>query len=154
MSQNIDDSVETCLERIRLAWNAGDAHAYACEFTEDATYVIFLGEPLLGRQEIEKNHIDVLTKWRKGTRMAIKVISVRALGDDAASLLTVGGLGKSDSIAYDKLQTFTMVRREGRWMCAAFQNTKMNGRAKRLYNPDEGARIIRTLRGVIGRHRT
>ena len=61
------DTIEKCLERIRLAWNAGDAQAYAGEFAEDATYVIFLGEPLLGREEIERNHIDVLTKWRKGT---------------------------------------------------------------------------------------
>src|SRR5271165_5596205 len=139
VTQPDQDTVETCLDRIRLAWNAGDAHAYAREFTEDATYVIFLGEPLLGRQEIEKNHVDVLTKWQKGTRMAIKAIKIRPLGVDAAAVLTVGGLGKSDSIAYDKLQTFTFVRREGRWMCAAFQNTRMSGRAKRRYNLDDGA---------------
>jgi uncharacterized protein (TIGR02246 family) len=128
------DTIEKCLERIRLAWNAGDAQAYAREFAEDATYVIFLGEALLGREEIERNHIDVLTKWRKGTQMAIKAISVTSLGDDAASVLTIGGLGKGDSIPYDKLQTFTLVRRDGRWMCAAFQNNEMSRRAKRQYN--------------------
>ena len=66
--------------------------------------------------------------------MAIKAISMTSLSDDAASVLTIGGLGKGDSIPYDKLQTFTLVRRDGRWMCAAFQNTEMSRRAKRQYN--------------------
>jgi uncharacterized protein (TIGR02246 family) len=145
------DAIEECLERMRLAWNTGDAHAYAYEFTKDATYVIFLGDLLLGREEIEKNHIDVLTKWRKGTRMAIRAISMKALGPDAAIVLTAGDLGKSDAIAYDKLQTFTMVRRGGRWRCAAFQNTKMSRQAKRAYNSDNSAGIFQTLRGWIGR---
>jgi uncharacterized protein (TIGR02246 family) len=101
------DTIEKCLERIRLAWNAGDAHDHAEEFTEDATYVIFLVEPLLGREAIERNHIDVLTKWRKGTQMAIEAISMTSLSDDAASVLTIGGLGKGHNILYDKLQTFT-----------------------------------------------
>ena len=151
MAETTQDTVEKCLERIRLAWNAGDARAYAGEFTEDATYVIFLGEPLLGRREIERNHVDVLTKWQKGTRMAIKPISVRPIDADAASVLTVGGLGAGDGIAYDKLQTFTLVRHDGRWMCAAFQNTRMSRRAKRVYNPGGGTGILGTLRGWIGR---
>lgn len=140
------DTIEECLERIRLAWNAGDARAYAEAFTEDATYVIFLGEPLLGREAIERNHIDVLTKWRKGTQMAIKAISAKSLGGDVASILTIGGLGGDDNILYDKLQTFTFVRRDGRWMCAAFQNTEMSRRAKRQYNASYGDKTAR-LRG-------
>ncbi len=153
MTQPEPDTIEACLKRIRLAWNAGDAHAYASEFAEDATYVIYLGEPLLGRKEIETNHAEVLAKWRRGTRMAIKVIGVRELGADAASVLTVGGLGKGDVIRYDKLQTFTMVRRDGRWICAAFQNTKMSRRAERLYNPDSpnsASRVGRTWRALVG----
>src|SRR5208282_4643013 len=89
MTKPAQDTVENCLERIRLAWNAGDARAYANEFTEDATYVIFLGEALLGQKEIERNHVDVLTKWQKGTRMAIKPVSTKALGADAVAVLTV-----------------------------------------------------------------
>jgi hypothetical protein len=53
--------------------------------------------------------------------MKIKPISTKLVGANAAAVLTAGGLGKSDSIAYDKLQTFVMVRREGRWMCAHFR---------------------------------
>jgi uncharacterized protein (TIGR02246 family) len=63
-----DDTVEACLDRIRSAWDAGDAHAFVAEFTEDATYVIFLGEALTGRAEIEATHLDVLGKWQRGRR--------------------------------------------------------------------------------------
>ena len=129
-----DDTVEACLDRIRSAWDAGDARAYAAEFTEDASYVIFLGEAFLGRAEIEATHIDVLGKWQRGTKMAIKQLSVSALGEAAVSVLTVGGLGKGEPIRYDKIQTFTLVRRNGRWSCSAFQNTRMSARAEHTFN--------------------
>jgi uncharacterized protein (TIGR02246 family) len=130
-----EDTVEACLGRIKSAWDAGDAHAYAAEFTEDATYVIFLGEALFGRTEIEATHVDVLGKWQKGTKMAIKPLSVRRLGDNAVSVLTLGGLGSAEPVAYDKIQTFTLVRRKGRWACSAFQNTKMSPHAEATYDP-------------------
>jgi uncharacterized protein (TIGR02246 family) len=148
MTHSGPDTHEACLERIRSAWDAGDARAYAKEFTEDATYVIFLGDPLVGRDEIEKNHVDVLAKWQEGTRMAVRVISARRLDNDVASVLTVGGIGRSGPILYDKLQTFTFVRRDSRWMCAAFQNTRMSRRAERASNLAGGApRTWRLWRG-------
>ena len=128
------DTVEACLDRIRSAWDRGDARAYAAEFTEDATYVIFLGEVLRGRVEIESTHLDVLGKWQKGTKMAVRPLSVRALGDGVISVLTIGGLAHGEPIRFDKLQTFTFVRRDGRWMCSAFQNTKMSAREEGAFN--------------------
>jgi uncharacterized protein (TIGR02246 family) len=129
-----EDSIKNCLDRIQSAWNAGDARAFARSFTEDATYVIYLGEVLVGRGEIESNHVQVFTKWQKGTRMAIRTLRKTPLGEDSAVVLTAGGIGTGASIPCDKLQTFTMVRREGRWLCAAFQNTQMSAEAERLYN--------------------
>jgi len=130
-----EDTIEDCLERIRAAWDAGDARAFAASFAEDATYVIYLGEALIGRAEIEANHVDVFTKWRKGTRMAVKALRKTPLGEDAVVVLTAGGIGTGAPVSYDKLQTFTLVRRDGRWLCAAFHNTKINPEAERRYNP-------------------
>lgn len=130
-----EDTIEDCLDRIRAAWDAGDARAFAGSFTEDATYVIYLGEALIGRAEIEANHAGVFAKWQKGTRMAVRTLRKTPLGDGAAVVLTAGGIGTGASVPYDKFQTFTLVRREGRWLCAAFQNTTMSPRAGRRYNP-------------------
>jgi uncharacterized protein (TIGR02246 family) len=134
MPAHKNDSVEDCLERIRAAWNAGDVSRFADQFTEDATYVIYLGEVLGGRAEIERMHVDPLGR---GTRMEMKVLSIKFLADDIAVVLTVGGVGQGAVIPYEKVQTLTMVRRDDQWMCTAFQNTEMSSRAKPVYNPEQ-----------------
>jgi len=121
------------------AWDAGDAHAYAAKFTPDATYVIFLGEALMGPAEIERTHIDVFRRWQKGTKMAIKAVRVSLLGADVCSVLTVGGIGQGANPPYDKLQTFTLIRHGDSWLCAAFQNTAMNARAKTSFSQNSNA---------------
>lgn len=119
--------------RLRMAWDAGDAASYASFFTEDATYVIFLGEVLVGRAQIQKNHVDVFERWQKGSKMIVTPLSVRDLSPDVRIILTAGGVGVSTPIGYDKLQTFTLVRHEGNWQCAAFQNTSMSDQARHYY---------------------
>ncbi|HZU93887.1 MAG TPA: SgcJ/EcaC family oxidoreductase [Microbacterium sp.] len=118
--------IQRALDRIRAAWDAGDADAYAAQFTDDANYVIFAGLVSRGRSEIRADHVPVFEKWQRGTLMSMKVIDVRLLGDDAAVVLTEGGIGKRPPISHDKVQTFVFVREDERWLCAAFQNTKRN----------------------------
>jgi uncharacterized protein (TIGR02246 family) len=128
------DTVADFLARLTHAWNTADAAAYAREFTEDATYVIFLGDLLCGREEIETTHVDVLTKWQRDTTMGIEPVAVTMLDENTASVLTIGGIAATEPVDYDKFQTFTLVRRDGRWRCAAFQNTHMSDRAKACHN--------------------
>lgn len=120
------DSYESCLRRIKEAWNAGDARAYANEFAEDATYVTFLGVLMLGRAEIEAAHKDVFTRWRPGEKMAVNPLRACYLSDVVVSVLTVGGLGHNEPIRFDKFQTYIFALKHGRCLCAAFQNTKMS----------------------------
>jgi uncharacterized protein (TIGR02246 family) len=134
MRDGLRAAAEDFLDQLRTAWDAGDARAYAALFTEDASYVIFLGEAMVGRNEIERNHVDVFGRWQKGAKMAVKALGVRSLRADVCSFLTVGGIGVKSPIAYDKIQTFTLVRRGDRWLCAAFQNTTMSDRAKTAFN--------------------
>jgi uncharacterized protein (TIGR02246 family) len=124
---------EAFLNRVRDAWDAGDAEAYAALFAADASYVIFLGDALSGREEIRRTHHDVFTRWQKGTRMAIRPIDVRMVGADIAVAVTIGGIGTGDTIPFDKFQTYVLRRRDGRWECVAFQNTEMSDRAQRAY---------------------
>ena len=131
------DTIEAALARLSAAWDAGDAAAYAREFTDDATYVIYAGIVYEGRAAIERGHVPVFEKWQRGSRMRMRVRTVRHLGDDVAVVLTEGGIGKR-RIPVNKVQTFTMVRRDGRWRCAAFQNTKKNRlfiRMNRIFDP-------------------
>ncbi|NGO71101.1 SgcJ/EcaC family oxidoreductase [Streptomyces boncukensis] len=134
MAPNDQDTVEAYLDRLRSAWDAADAKAYGEQFAEDASYVIFMGDALFGRAEITSTHRDVFEKWQKGTRMAVKAIEVRDIDSDSVAVVTVGGIGKGKAIPYDKLQTFILRSREGRFECVAFQNTEMSRRTKKLHN--------------------
>lgn len=125
-TKTIAAGVTEALDRIRLAWDAGDAAAYAAEFTEDANYVIFAGIVSHGRTEIHADHIPVLERWQRGTRMSMHVIDARMLGEECAVIVTEGGIGKGAKIRHDKVQTFVFVREGDRWLCASFQNTKRN----------------------------
>jgi uncharacterized protein (TIGR02246 family) len=121
-----ESGIRASLERMVTAWDAGDARAFAAEFTEEATYVIYVGLVYQGRREIERGHIPVFEKWQKGTRMSMLVRSIRLLGEDTAVVLTEGGIGKG-RVRRDKVQTYTFVREaDGRWRCASFQNTRKN----------------------------
>lgn len=118
-------SIEHALDQMIVAWNAGDARAYADQFTEDATYVIFAGSTSVGREEIRRDHEPVLSRFQKGSRMSISVKSVRYIGEDVALVLTEGGVGTGRRIPLNKVQSFVFRRQgDGRWLCEAFQNTK------------------------------
>jgi uncharacterized protein (TIGR02246 family) len=139
MTQQQNDTVELYLERMKAAWNAGDAHALACEFTEDATFVTFIGEALVGRAEIESAHAEVLGGNLKGTQLIVKPVSIRMIGDNVVVALTVGGIGATNPIKYGQFQTYTLVNLDGRWQCAAFQNTEMSSRSKVAYDTHDSA---------------
>jgi uncharacterized protein (TIGR02246 family) len=126
MTDVLDDTIDDCLTRMVSAWDAGDAAAYAAEFTEGASYVIYVGLAYFGRAAIERAHIPVFEKWQKGSRMAIRVLEKRMLDQSTAVVVTEGGIGKRGRIRQNKVQTFTLVRVENRWVCTAFQNTKKN----------------------------
>lgn len=124
----VPSGVREALDRIRQAWDAGDAQAYAAEFTADASYVIFAGIISQGREQIHRDHVPVFERWQRGSRMAMRILDARMLGDDVAVVLTEGGLYKGEAarVRHDKVQTFVMVRDGDVWRCAAFQNTKRN----------------------------
>jgi uncharacterized protein (TIGR02246 family) len=132
------ESVEAFLDRVRQAWDAGDSDAFAREFAEDATYVIFRGHVLLGREEIRSTHAEIFSKWLKDTRMRVKLLHIHHLSEAAVCIVTIGGVGKDSHIPYDKFQTLTLIRNgQDTWQYIAFQNTEMSSQARLLYNPDQ-----------------
>lgn len=121
---HVNDTIDAFLARLVSAWNAGDADAYADEFTEDATYVVFMGLVLRGRASIMAEHVPVFSTYQRGSRMTIRILDVRTPAPDVAVVVTTGGIGTGHRLPEDKVQTFTLVREGGRWRCTAFQNTK------------------------------
>jgi hypothetical protein len=93
-----------------------------------------MGDAIFGRAEITETHHEVFAKWQKGTRMVVKPVSARQVSEDLVVAVTVGGIGTGEHIGYDKLQTYILRDRGGRYQCVAFQNTEMSKRALAQYN--------------------
>lgn len=130
MTIDVDAHIEDFFTALRAAWDAGNATSYSSLFTENASYVIFLGDALVGRADIERTHVDVFGRWQRGTKMQVEPIACQRLNEDQAIVLTVGGIGKKLPIVPDKFQTFVLVRSDSQWLCAAFHNTEMSSRSK------------------------
>ncbi|WP_330295908.1 SgcJ/EcaC family oxidoreductase [Streptomyces sp. NBC_00503] len=119
-------SVQTVLSRLVTAWERHDAEAYGELFTEDATYITYVGTFYQGRRDIVESHRTLFAGFLKGTRLADEILGIRFHGPGVA---VVNGRGdtykgkRPERLA--KIQTYTLVREgDGQWRIAAFQNTK------------------------------
>jgi uncharacterized protein (TIGR02246 family) len=123
-------SVEDALTRLAAAWNDGDATAYADLFTPDATYVIFDGTVVRGRVAIEEGHRALFAGPLRGFKMEPPATSVpvRYLSPDVAHVLVAGGTRPPgrEELPPDRASvvSFVLVRDDGGWRIAAFQNTR------------------------------
>ncbi|MEV5835844.1 SgcJ/EcaC family oxidoreductase [Nocardia sp. NPDC052112] len=121
--------IQAVLADLVDAWGRGDADAYGSVFTEDATYTSFLGTLYRGRADIVASHRALFGSVLKSTRLADDIVDIRFYGPDTAVVNSHGDTYKGKPKSLDQLaktQTYTLVRRDGRWLIAAFQNTKRN----------------------------
>jgi uncharacterized protein (TIGR02246 family) len=119
-------AIHAVLDGLSAAWAAGDGAAYGRFFTEDASYVTFVGTVYRGAREIGDVHGVLFDKFLKGTRLAHEVGEIRYLSPDVAVVTTKGDTVKGTKAPkLGKRQTYTLVRdADGRWLVAAFQNTQ------------------------------
>ncbi|MGW1775966.1 SgcJ/EcaC family oxidoreductase [Streptomyces sp. NPDC002104] len=137
-------SVRSVLDRLVAAWERHDAEAYGELFTEDATYITYVGTFYRGRRDIVDSHRTLFAGFLKGTRLADEILDVRFYGPGVAVVNGRGDTYKGKRPAkLTKIQTYTLVRDpgegadgdgdaagngdgggDGRWRIAAFQNTK------------------------------
>ena len=113
-------------QQLGAAWAKHDADAFAEQFVDDATMVL-AGVYRSGRDEIRDYMAEAFRGRFRDTRVTGTPISVRALGDDVAVLLTVGGVlepGDTEPRPQRKIHaSWLVVRDGGRWLLAAYQNT-------------------------------
>lgn len=114
------------LQRLNEAW--GDADAFAALFTEDAVYVTFDGSQVKGRAEIAESHRPLFEGFMRGSRLVGETTSVRFLTPDIALVHSKGAViqrrQKRASRRAVSVQTNVVIRQDGRWLIAAFQNTR------------------------------
>lgn len=137
MSDQPDPTTEAeltaLLDRLRTAWNAGDASAYADQFTEDVDYVTWMGQHTVGRATVREQHDWLFGGPLKGSTISIGdpaaggTTRIRLLSPDVA--LIVGGSTGSHYTPSTPGEpgttiTLTAVRQPGAWRFSSFQNTR------------------------------
>ncbi|MEU2256114.1 SgcJ/EcaC family oxidoreductase [Nocardia xishanensis] len=130
------------LDRLTEAWAAGDADAFGSVFTEDATYTTYVGTYYEGKADLVEAHRALFDGFLKGTELADSYLGIRFYGPDTAVVTSRGDTYKGERKSAGELtktQTYTLVKQDGRWLIAAFHNTKRGNVMERisfLFAPD------------------
>jgi len=113
-------------QRMLAAWAHQDAASIADLFTDDGT-LILPGIFRQGRQDIKEYFADAFAGPYAGTQVVGKPVGLRFIGPDAALLLSSGGVlaaGETEVSAAQAIRaSWLVVRTEGQWRLAAYQNT-------------------------------
>ncbi|MFE9202431.1 SgcJ/EcaC family oxidoreductase [Micromonospora sp. NPDC007230] len=112
-------------QRMVAAWAAHDADAFAELFTEDGT-MILPGVYQKGRDEIRRFMAAGYAGHYNGTTVTGRPIDIKPLGAGAVALLTEGGVlatGETElSTAAAIRASWILVKRDGQWLLAVYQN--------------------------------
>lgn len=113
---------EDTVSGLMAAWNLKDAHAFASQFTEDATFVNVNGTLWIGKKDIEDRHANA--RIFKSSHAELKPDSIRLLRPDVAlvhvSWTITGDPRDPQPRAY--LMSIVVSKRDGRWLIVAAQN--------------------------------
>lgn len=119
-------SIASLTQRMIAAWAYHDAEAIARLFIEDGT-LITAGTYRKGREAIQAYLAEAFEGEYKGTQVTGKPLDYRFFGPDAGVLLTHGGvLEPGETEVSDKQAiraSWTVVKQDGEWWLAAYQNT-------------------------------
>jgi uncharacterized protein (TIGR02246 family) len=119
-------AVAALTQRVIAAWAYGDGDAFAELFVEDGT-MILPGLFRKGREEIRGYLKEAFQGPYKNTQVTGRPLDLRFLGPDCGLLITQGGVlaaGENEvSDAQAIRATWTVVRRDGQWWLAAYQNS-------------------------------
>lgn len=111
------------------AWARGDTGALEELYTADSDYVTFDGSWLRGLEHNRRVHVDLFRGVLAGTRMVARIESIRSVTEDVAVVISTGALlwpwQKEIPARRRSRQTLVVVRRDGRWKIASFQNTRV-----------------------------
>lgn len=115
---------------ISAAWAAQSGEQFAAVFTDDATTLLPGDVFLQGRAEIGAHMSAGYAGPYKGTGVVGKPLSIRAIDDNTAVMITEGGVtlpGEDWPGAQQLIRaTWVCVKRNGTWQISAYQNSPVN----------------------------
>lgn len=123
-----EHEVLALIDALGRSWAEADETAMAACFTEDADYTTFDGTRFHSKKAIAAVHAELFRTVLKGSRLVGVEPVVRFLSADVAVVrgagAVVGRKQKAPRRGALSVHTTVVVKREGRWQIAAFQNTR------------------------------
>jgi uncharacterized protein (TIGR02246 family) len=119
-------AISALTQKVVAAWAYHDADTFASVFTDDGT-MILAGVYCEGRDEVRAHMAQAFEGPYKGTQVTGKPIRLRSLGPDTAILLSQGGVlepGETEVSPDSAIRaSWLVIRQDGQWRLAAYQNT-------------------------------
>ncbi|MDX6362845.1 MAG: hypothetical protein QOC85_1855 [Streptomyces sp.] len=106
------------------AWAAGDAALFASNFSPDCDFTTVRGDKPPGRAGIEAGHDRLFRTLYASTRLDAKVVAVRQLRPDLATVEATSTIRTPDGTALATTHALAVVERTGSrdWQITAFHN--------------------------------
>jgi uncharacterized protein (TIGR02246 family) len=120
-------AIRAILAHLEEAWIKGDGKLWGEQFAEDVDFTVWNGLYLKGREAITKSHTEIFSTIFKHEKLRHKVLSIRFLRDDVASVRTEASHVKQEKEFPSRPMVFplyVMTKEKGRWQIVVFQNTK------------------------------
>jgi uncharacterized protein (TIGR02246 family) len=125
-------ALESIVQRLAAAWNAGDAAAYAALHASDADSVNVRAQHLTGRAAIAAAHDSIFRSFYAGSTVRLVVQALRFLVPDVALLHVAATLDVPHGPLtgrHEDLISAVCTRSAAGWEIAAFHNTQAPDRA-------------------------
>ena len=122
-----EKAIRANLEQMVKGWNMKSGEEFAKPFAEDSDYVIVNGTHIKGRAANAKGHQQIFDTIYKDVDVAGTVEQIRFLRPDVALVHALAErFPKTDKNQTTKGRiTLVMVKNNGKWEIAAFQNTQI-----------------------------
>lgn len=132
-ADNANLEIESLIQRLEDAWNAGNAAAWVQDCLDDADFINIRGEVLPGRHGSETRHAAMFADPFRGSRIRISIRRVQHLTSESAIVETdcrlvnapgmpAGIQPTEPGVLLTRLKQVS-VRLDGRRWIAASQNT-------------------------------
>lgn len=117
------------LAELADAWNAGDAHRYAAQFSWDGDQVNIFGLQLHGRREIAERHDRVFKTIFRNSINVLEIVDARIVSADVLAARVSSVVAVPQGPLQGDLRTIAslVLRRAGtQWEIVLFHNTRVS----------------------------
>ena len=135
-SADDESAVRALVNEFANTWNRHDMKAMHELDTEDVEWINVVGHYWRGKANVYKGHIAIHKGMSAGTSMSVESATIRSIAPSVAVAVATMHFGASPDPRYSWVVaaktrgSFTMVKRNGIWKIAHFQNTVIDPKAE------------------------